>query len=131
MTESKGKITGTENVNSIEKVKVVHFEVILEYPEDMNNEDILDSFANKILDEAAVITSDDIEIKTKLDVERLKTRRFDKTDLKNLIYSEVIQILQPLEAIEKYKGNSHHLTQEICEKLADAMVIKNAARLTD
>lgn len=130
MAEHNGK-TGTGKANGTEKVKVVQFDVLLEYPEDMDNEDILDSFSNKILDEAAVITSDNIEIKTKLDVEMLKSRRFDKNDLKNLIYNVVIQILQPLEAIEKYKGNSHHLTQEISEKLADAMIIRNAARLKD
>lgn len=130
MAEHNGK-TGIGKVNGTEKVKVIHFDVLLEYPEDMDNEDILDCFSNKILDEAAVITSDNIEIKTKLDVEMLKSRRFDKNDLKNLIYSVVIQILQPLEAIEKYKGNSHHLAQEICEKLADAMIIRNAARLKD
>lgn len=131
MTESKVDTTGTEKANGTEKVKVIHFEVILEYPERMDNEDILDSFANKILDEAAVISSDDIETKTKLDVEQLKTGRFDKNDLDNLIYRVVIQILQPLEAIGKYKGNSHHLTQEICKKLAEAMIVKNAAKLTD
>lgn len=131
MTESKVDTTGSEEANGTEKVKVVHFEVILEYPEYMDNEDILDSFANKILDEAALITSDDVEIKTKLDVERLKSIRFDKTDLKNLIYSVAIQIFQPLEAIGKYKGNSHHLAQEISEKLADVMTVKNAAKLTD
>lgn len=130
MAEHNGK-TGTGKVNGTEKVKVIHFDVILEYPENMDNEDILDCFSNKILDEAAVITSDDIETKTKLDVEMLKSRRFDKNDLKNLIYNSVVQILQPLEAIDKYKGNSHHLAQEICEKLADAMIIRNAARLKD
>lgn len=130
MAEYNGK-TGTGKVNGIEKVKVIHFDVLLEYPEYMNNEDILDCFNNKILDEVALITSENIEIKTKLDVEMLKSRRFDKNDLKNLIYNAVIQILQPLEAIEKYKGNSHHLAQEICEKLADAMIIRNAARLKD
>lgn len=131
MAENKEKSIGTVKANGTEKVKVVHFDVLLEYPEDMNNEDILDCFSNKILDEAATVTSDDIEVRTKADVEMLKSRRFDKNDLKNLIYGTVIQILQPLEAIEKYKGNSHHLTQDISEKLADAMIIRNAARLTD
>lgn len=131
MVEHKGIETGTVKASETEKVKVIHFDVLLEYPENMSDEDILDMFSNKILDEAATVTSDSIEVKTKLDVETLKSRRFDKNDLKNLIYSEVIQILQPLEAIEKYKGNSHHLAQDICEKLADAMIIKNAARLTD
>ena len=34
---------------------------------------------------------------------------FDENDLKNLIYKEVIQIVEPLESKGKYKGNSHHL----------------------
>jgi len=49
---------------------------------------------------------------------------FDENDLKNLIYREVIQIVEPLETKGKYKGNSHHLTQEICEKLAPIIVKK-------
>lgn len=131
MVENKGKETVTGKANGTEKVKTIHFEVIFEYPEDMNNDDIFDSFANKIFYEAAVITSDDIEVKTKSDVEMLKSKRFDENDLKNLIYKTVIQILEPLEATKRYKGNSHHLTQEICEKLASAMIIKNTAKLTD
>lgn len=62
MTKDEDKTNGTE------KVKVIHFDVILEYPEDMNNEDILDSFASQIIDEASSITSDNIEIRTKSDI---------------------------------------------------------------
>lgn len=131
MVEHKEIETVTTKASGTEKVKVIHFDVLLEYPEDMSDDDVLDMFSNKILDEAATVTSDNIEIKTKSDIEMLKSGRFDKNDLKNLIYNEVIQILQPLEAIEKYKGNSHHLAQDICEKLADAMIIRNAARLKD
>lgn len=50
--------------------------------------------------------------------------RFDETDLKNLIYREVIQIVEPLEHEGKYRGNSHHLTQEICEKLSPVIMEK-------
>lgn len=52
--------------------------------------------------------------------------KLNKTDLENLIYKEVIQILEPLEHNGKYKGNSHHLTQDICEKLSsDIMTLIN------
>lgn len=50
--------------------------------------------------------------------------RFDETNLKNVIYKEVIQILEPLEAKEKYKGNAHHLTQDIVEKVSAAIMEK-------
>lgn len=49
---------------------------------------------------------------------------FDENDLKNIIYREVIQIVEPLEFKGKYKGNSHHLTQEICEKLSPVIMKK-------
>ena len=49
---------------------------------------------------------------------------FDKTNLKNVIYKEVIQILEPLEGREKYKGNAHHLAQDIVEKVATAIMEK-------
>lgn len=51
--------------------------------------------------------------------------KFDKTDLKNLIYKEVIQILEPIEWKGKYKGNAHHLTQEIVEKISSVIWEKN------
>jgi hypothetical protein len=47
---------------------------------------------------------------------------FDKTNLKNLIYKEVVQILEPLEFKGKYKGNAHHLTQDIVEKVSTAIM---------
>lgn len=47
--------------------------------------------------------------------------KFDEADLKNLIYKEVVQILEPLEWKGKYKGNAHHLTQEICERLSSVI----------
>lgn len=50
--------------------------------------------------------------------------RFDETDLKNLIYQEIIKIVEPLEHKGKYRGNSHHLTQEICGKLSPAIMEK-------
>lgn len=50
--------------------------------------------------------------------------KFTDTDLKNVIYKEVIQILEPLEFKGKYKGNAHHLTQDICEKVAIAIMEK-------
>lgn len=49
---------------------------------------------------------------------------FDKTNLKNVIYKEVIQILEPLEGREKYRGNAHHLAQDIVEKVASAIMEK-------
>lgn len=49
---------------------------------------------------------------------------FDKTDLDNLIYKEVIQILEPLEGKGKYTGNTHHLAQEICSKLSPVIMEK-------
>lgn len=52
----------------------------------------------------------------------LKVDELDETYLKNLIYRDVIQILEPLEHSEKYKGNSHHLTQEIVEKLSSDII---------
>jgi hypothetical protein len=47
---------------------------------------------------------------------------FDKTNLKNLNYKEVVQILEPLEFKGKYKGNAHHLTQDIVEKVSTAIM---------
>ena len=48
--------------------------------------------------------------------------RLDEVNLKNLIYKEVIQILEPLEGRGKYKGNAHHLTQDIVEKVSSAIM---------
>jgi hypothetical protein len=50
--------------------------------------------------------------------------KFNETDLKNVIYKEVIQILEPLEEKGKYKGNTHHLTQDIVEKVSAAIMEK-------
>ena len=50
--------------------------------------------------------------------------KFDVSNLKNVIYKEVIQILEPLEGREKYKGNAHHLAQDIVEKVASAIMEK-------
>lgn len=47
-----------------------------------------------------------------------KDSKLNEIDLENLMYKEIIQILQSLEHNEKYKGNSHHLTQDICKKLS-------------
>lgn len=49
---------------------------------------------------------------------------FDETDLKNVIYKEVIQILEPLESKGKYNENAHHLTQDIVEKVSSAILEK-------
>ncbi len=49
---------------------------------------------------------------------------FDKTNLKNVIYKEVIIIIEPLEWRGKYKGNAHHLAQDIVEKVATAIMEK-------
>ncbi len=49
---------------------------------------------------------------------------FDKTNLKNVIYKEVIIIVEPLEWRGKYKGNAHHLAQDIVEKVATAIMEK-------
>jgi len=46
-----------------------------------------------------------------------KGAKLNDIELKNLIYKDVIKILEPLEHKE-YEGNSHHLTQEIVEKLS-------------
>lgn len=50
--------------------------------------------------------------------------KLDETNLKNVIYKEVIQILEPLESKGKYKGNAHHLTQDIAEKVSAAIMEK-------
>ncbi len=50
--------------------------------------------------------------------------KFDDTDLRNVIYNEVIQILEPLEFKGRYRGNAHHLTQNIVEKVASAIMEK-------
>lgn len=50
--------------------------------------------------------------------------KMDETNLKNVIYKEVIQILEPLEGKGKYMGNAHHLTQDICEKVVAAIMEK-------
>ncbi len=46
----------------------------------------------------------------------LKVDELQEIDLKNLIYKDVIQILESPEHRGLYKGNSHHLTQKIVEK---------------
>lgn len=53
-----------------------------------------------------------------------KKGKFDETDLKNLIYKETIQIVEPLEHEGMYKGNAHHLTQKIVDKVASAIIEK-------
>lgn len=50
--------------------------------------------------------------------------KLDETNLKNVIYKEIIQILEPLESKGKYKGNAHHLTQDIVEKVSAAIMEK-------
>jgi len=50
--------------------------------------------------------------------------RIDESNLKNVIYKEVIKILEPLESRGKYRGNAHHLTQDIVEKVTFA-IMKN------
>jgi hypothetical protein len=50
--------------------------------------------------------------------------KLDETNLKNVIYKEVIQILEPLESKGKYNGNAHHLTQYIVEKVSAAIIEK-------
>lgn len=50
--------------------------------------------------------------------------KLDESNLKNVIYKEVIQILEPLESRGKYKGNAHHLTQDIVEKVTSAIMEK-------
>lgn len=58
---------------------------------------------------------------------RLVIEDFDEIDLKNILYREIIQIVEPLEGKGKYKGNGHHLTQEIVEKVSSAIWDKNTA----
>lgn len=48
----------------------------------------------------------------------IKIIEIDENTLNNLLYKDIIQVLEPLESKGKYKGNSHHLTQEIVEKLS-------------
>ena len=50
--------------------------------------------------------------------------KFNDADLKNVIYKEVIQILEPLETKGKYRGNAHHLTQDIVDKVSAAIMEK-------
>lgn len=50
--------------------------------------------------------------------------KFEEKNLKNVIYKEVIRILEPLEDRGKYKGSAHHLTQDITEKVASAIMEK-------
>lgn len=50
--------------------------------------------------------------------------KLDETNLKNVIYKEIIQILEPLESKGKYKGNAHHLAQNIVEKVSSAILEK-------
>jgi glutamyl-tRNA reductase len=64
------------------------------------------------------------QIKDDLSERMIGKIKFDKENLKNVIYKEVIQILEPLEGREKYKGNAHHLTQDIVEKVTSAIMEK-------
>ena len=57
-------------------------------------------------------------------LEMVPKMKFDESNLKNVIYKEIIQILEPLEAKEKYRGNAHHLTQDIVEKVSAAIMGK-------
>lgn len=57
-------------------------------------------------------------------LEMVPRMKFDEVNLKNVIYKEVIQILEPLEFKEKYIGNAHHLTQDIVEKVSAAIMRK-------
>lgn len=41
--------------------KKIHFEVNYEYPDEMNDEDILDRFAAQIIHDASTINSKDIQ----------------------------------------------------------------------
>lgn len=50
--------------------------------------------------------------------------KIDESNLKNVIYKEVIKILEPLESKGKYRGNAHHLTQDIVEKVTSAIMEK-------
>lgn len=50
--------------------------------------------------------------------------KLDETNLKNVIYKEIIQILEPLESKGKYIGNAHHLAQDIVEKVTSAIMEK-------
>ena len=43
------------------KKKKIRFELLLYYPEDMDNNSILESFDRQVIDEASSISSDDIE----------------------------------------------------------------------
>ena len=47
----------------------------------------------------------------------------DENDFKNKLYDTLIKELQPLEHNGKYKGNSHHLTQRLVEKIVNDIVI--------
>lgn len=46
----------------MKKVKKIHFEVEYAYPVEMDDDIILDRFAEQILDDAARISTEDIEI---------------------------------------------------------------------
>ncbi len=50
--------------------------------------------------------------------------KFDEMDLKNLVFKEVVQILEPIEWEGSYKGNAHHLSQKIAEKVTNAIMEK-------
>ncbi len=50
--------------------------------------------------------------------------KFDEMILKNLVYKEAIQILEPIEWEGSYKGNAHHLSQKIAEKVTNAIMEK-------
>lgn len=46
----------------------------------------------------------------------------DENDFKNKLYDIIIQEAQPLEHSNKYKGNSHHLTQRLVEKIITGLL---------
>ncbi len=50
--------------------------------------------------------------------------KIDESNLKNVIYKEVIRILEPLESKGEYRGNAHHLAQDIVEKVTSAIMEK-------
>ncbi len=64
------------------------------------------------------------EIREDLSARMVGKINFDKTNLKNVIYKEIIQILEPLEWEGKYNLNAHHLAQDIVEKVATAIIEK-------
>ena len=57
-----------------EKKKKISFELTVYYPEDMENDDILDMFARQILEAAPSISSKDIEIVNVGEVDKIKLK---------------------------------------------------------